>query len=64
MVRYTGKLSIIGGKICIKTKISMDHDQTFDVPLIELFDELVDNEVSIDIVQVKKFPSSVFDEED
>jgi len=55
MVRYTGKLSLSEGGLSINIPISNSSDERYDVPLKELFDELLGKEVTIDINRVVRF---------
>ena len=55
MVRYTGKLSQGKDGLTIHTYISESNPEKFDIPLKELFTELIGKEVSINIHRVEPF---------
>jgi hypothetical protein len=58
MVRYTGKLSISEDGLSINIPLSSSGDEIYDVPLVELFDHLIGEEVSIEINRVVRISES------
>lgn len=59
MVRYTGKLTLSDEGLSMNIPISSSNEERYDVPLMELFDELLGKEVTIDINRVVRFSEEV-----
>lgn len=55
MVRYNGKLSLTEEGVSIHTRIASGSKLEYDIPLKELFEELLGQEVSIEIHRMVPF---------
>ncbi|MBD3349926.1 MAG: hypothetical protein GF364_00390 [Candidatus Lokiarchaeota archaeon] len=56
MVRYSGKLTLSDDGLIIYTNIAGPSTPEDDIPLKELFYELLDQDVTIEIHRLKEFP--------
>lgn len=53
---FQGKLSIDeGGQLCIKTKLSPQNPELYEIPIIELMEdeELIGSSVRLEIIPIK-----------
>lgn len=56
MARFTGTLRETPDGPCLETTLSAEHEQTFEIPLQELFHEFMGTTVAIEVHRLVPLP--------